>query len=939
MLTSIRLFKTQFTSLAIAVSMGLSSQMALAQSTQGNQNSDDGNIDDDVEVIMIKGVRNSLKEALLEKRFADDFRDVIKAEDIGEMPDASIADSLSRITGVQVVRDAGTSLENTTGQQVSIRGLPSLTIVNGRTALSGQLDRNVDFRVFASEAFSQVAASKSPTANQIEGGLGGTIELETRNSLELDERVVSLTTEIVYLDYPGTTNPKVVGLYADKFFDDKLGILISGSYRKQETLLDQYYNRSGYRVLSNIDADTGFDFDNDGENDDILSPNNPRLNHGVDNQTRTGLEVSLVYQPTEELTFKFDATNATFDRDYQNGVFAAAGLSSVSRLDYDSVVLDDTGTLVKGTWLNAVPQVDGRYQIRNTESKNYGFNVEWKGSDYVIEFDISDATGFGDFDRSIIRTRALNNADITYDATVPGYIPDIIVNQVGTTTPFDFNDRDSLRADLTLRNRGVFDNTEQSSRFDFTYFLDGAFSAIKTGVRWAETNYFRTNWSNESVVNDASNDLFFDLSTDTTSDRLSVAVPALDPILVEGYFPNSGGVFAGRDGNFPRTWLYAQYPGLGVDDTGVLGTILGNGWDQDVRTDENETPSTFADITEETLAAYIRGDFDFGDYISGNVGLRFVNTDITSTALQETRLSTGTVTSLVTATHDYNNVLPSLNLTAELQEDLLLRFGAGTVIRRPNVGSLRNRTTLSLSSFTGTAGNVQLDPFEADQFDISLEWYFSDEGALTGGLFYKDVKNFIGSETTFLSLEDANIDPSDIPDDELNEGGDQFTITRPINAGGAKIQGFEIGFQQPFTNAEGFFSKTGIVTNYTYIDADREDGERYENLSRHFANLILYYDDGQFDTRIAYNYRSNFRSAGDGGNILLGQGVDIYEIVDDSFSLDLSARYRVNDIVTLRFQALNLTEEPYLRYVGNESRVRDYREQGRTYSFNVKATF
>ena len=163
-----------------------------------------------VEEIVVTGTRTALRSGIDAKRGADNFSDVIKAEDIGELPDANLAESLQRITGVQIVRDNAASREQQSGQIVSIRGLPTLAVLNGRTMLpGGTASRDFDFRSLASEGFSELVISKSPTADRVEGGVGGTIELNTRSPLEFEKRTLSFTGSAARLSYAETTNPDV----------------------------------------------------------------------------------------------------------------------------------------------------------------------------------------------------------------------------------------------------------------------------------------------------------------------------------------------------------------------------------------------------------------------------------------------------------------------------------------------------------------------------------------------------------------------------------------------------------------------------------------------------------------------------------------------------------------------------------------------------------
>ena len=866
---------------------------------------------DEIEEVVVTGIRKSLRDGISSKRDADNFVDVINAVDIGKLPDTNLAESLQRISGVQIVRDNAASREQLSGQTVNIRGLPTLATINGRSIIAGSLTRNFDFRTLASEGFGQLIVSKTATADAIEGGVGGTIELVTRSPLEFDETVFSVTALGAFLDYADTSNPSFSGLFSTKFLDDRVGLLISGSYEDLETRTDAYTARGGW-VVGNGFTGSGFDFDNDGTEDAIL-PSDIRYWYQNDQRERLGFNGVLSIAASDTLELTFDVNYSEFDRDFFNGVFRTAGFSAANAVA-GSLNIDSNGSLLAGSFDNALVQSDGRLEVDDVETLTYGFNADWDNGPWEFNFDIGYTEGSADGRQLINRYSLLNGANVTFDYRGQ-QLPDLVLDGGAT----DATDRSQYRTDLLFNNPEFFDNSETSTRFDVAFNTsDGFITKWSGGVRYADTQIDRI-WLLQDGFAGAgllANPVAVD---QTTGDFNPASQSVLDPLLGNG-FPVSD--FLGDEsGNFPRAFLYTVYPGGNINGPGDYANI----YQLSPILNEFEGPHT--DIDEETIAAYIRADFEtsWGDVpVRGNFGIRFIETDVTSTAFQ-TQQAGGTA--LETEGNDYSNVLPSLNLVADLSDDLLFRFGIGRTMRRPDLDDLRSSLSADLSDNSASAGNVSLDPLVSDQIDIGLEWYFAEDGLLSGTVFFKDVEDFIATET------ETNVDVGLVGFD----GGTLFTVTRPVNSGTADIVGFEVTYQQAFTSLPGWAQHLGLFTNFTYTDDDTSSGQSFQELSDQVLNIVAYYDDGRLDARLAYNWRSEYAFGGDGSNGIQFLGID--EIVEDSGQFDLSISYALNDNFSLLLEGINLTEEDFTRFSGVDSRLREFRTGERRISIGARATF
>jgi iron complex outermembrane receptor protein len=353
------------------------------------------------------------------------------------------------------------------------------------------------------------------------------------------------------------------------------------------------------------------------------------------------------------------------------------------------------------------------------------------------------------------------------------------------------------------------------------------------------------------------------------------------------------------------------------------------------------------EIEEDDLGAYIQGDFSYelgGRTLRGNVGVRYVKTDQTSTGYT----LTGGQPLLVTVDREYSDVLPSMNLVYDISDELLVRFGAAEVMTRPNLGNLNPgaAVTVSGNNFTVTAGNPELDPFRATSYDLGVEWYFAPESLLSFAVFYKDIESFV---QTIRETRPFTGNPLGLPDSVAvaacgtvvgcSPSADwQFNL--PANTPGGDLTGFEISYQQPFTFLPGIWSNFGTVLNYTaveseidYLDATGAVTATADltGLSKDAYNATLYFDNKVFSARVAAAYRSEYLTTIPGRN-----GNDM-EGTASTLNIDFSSSYNINDNFSVSLEALNMTDEEddqWVDSVGN--RLSYYHHQGRTYFLGAR---
>lgn len=868
-----------------------------------------------VEEIVVTGIRQSLANSIVQKRGAAQIVDTITAEDIGKLPDENVAESIQRITGVQITRDRGEGLG------VNIRGLSAQTTINGRVALGSRADgisvRDFDFRNLAADFFQTIEVFKSPMASQAEGALGGTVNLVTRKPLDLKERTFSIGAEMQYGDLSERFDPRASVFFADQLANDTVGVAMSASYSRRRLRSDFFQILGGWQRL-NVNRDTGFDFNNDGVRTDVLRPTDLRLRTADDTRTRYGLDGSLQWKPSNQFEARLDGTYTRFENTIRNQFFRTLSTNQSSFVA-SSLRIDEHGTLQGADYTNQQVEVDGRYEPEPIDSYTVGGNAKWKGDRLTVELDANISQTKRKLLSQFLRFVSLTPANVRYDFNGDDRPPTISLT-TASGAPFSLTNGADYVPNLAQDRVIASDAKEQALRGDVKYRVDlGPVHLISAGGRatWRDVS-FRVRTSANQATNRA-NPAFYD---QVTGRRLTAADAPINQF--NSSFPFSGGVFEGFGGSFPRSWLVQKYPegALDTGSTQYLSNLKIRDFGGLINSNQEQS-----DIGEDTFAGYLMADLKgqaMGvDYV-GNVGVRYVRTNLSSAGL----LTVSGVVSPVVIKNDYGDWLPAANLTFNLKEDLMLRLAASKVMERPDLSQLATGYNLNISSGVATSGNPLLSPFRANQYDVSLEWYTSRDSLISVAGFFKDVSNFVASKTF----------TGQIPGVTRLDGGVDFLITSPVNAGGATIKGFELGFQQHLDSLlphalRGF----GVVTNYTYSDAKTDSGQPIPRLSKHQVNLIGYFERDGLSARLAYNWRSRYALTGEGGNS--SQAIGLYEYLQAQGFLDASISYDIGNRFTVVAEGANLLSTRDVRVTDISSRLRDLVINDRRFTLGVRAKF
>ena len=340
-------------------------------------------------------------------------------------------------------------------------------------------------------------------------------------------------------------------------------------------------------------------------------------------------------------------------------------------------------------------------------------------------------------------------------------------------------------------------------------------------------------------------------------------------------------------------------------------------------------------VEEDTNAAYAQYNWDTmigGKMLRGSVGARHYKTELTSRGVSNGQN--------VVITRDYSGVLPSLNLVYELDDDLLLRFGASKNLTRPSLNAIS--VSANVAQMTGspgevgkiTIGNPNLKPFESVNFDLALEQYFEGIGSLSAAIFKKDIENFIVTEVTTMKYSDLGLPASLLPNGATMDS--LFDVTSPQNSDSSEIKGAELAFQRDFDFLPEPFNQMGVIANYTWVDGTTEyrnvqgTGENqvksFPGLSKQSYNLTLYYETDNYGGRVSAAHRSEYISVVEGGL----RDEDERGFHDTTY-LDFSAFYQVTESLKLTLEAINLTNQREEQYSDSSDRQYNTTTSGRTY--------
>lgn len=765
-----------------------------------------------LETVVIKGIKASLTKAQDVKRNADQIVDSIVADDIGKLPDANVAEALQRIAGVQISRNRGE------GDRVQVRGLSQTqTLLNGRAIFTAGKERGLSFQDVPAELLAGADVYKTPTADQVEGGIAGLIDLRTRRPFDFTGAKLAATLKDSYADLARKNKLEGSLLASNRWAlggGQEFGALISIAKQKRAY-------RADTQELS-APAQTA-----DGAG--IYAPTGAWLSYELGERDRTGLTASLQYRVNRDTEYTLDVhhtrlktqtdTYGFFGSPFWANFNASTNLGELWPVA-GTLTKDANGNFAKGTFYGASMSTSAFVADNDTKTTQAAFGGRWKLQDWAVKSELGLTRS--DFSRLYQEARLgtwTNDPAFAFDlgTAVPSAYP-VLAGANDLTTPSQY------WADKALYFRQENTGRETTWRLDGDRRLDGVLSRLRTGVRLSDRK------ATSAEINTIDN-----IWSAAATGPIAGAAPALaSKVGVIGY---DNLLTTAGDGNYPRQWLSVTDLGW-LRDPATARAALG------LTVPGFDAPQTF-NYREKTRAAYGVADFDselFGRPWSGNLGLRYVHTQ------GERRYSalTGTTAQPTTLARSDNEWLPSMNMRLDVSDRLVARLAASKVVTQPNFDQLTPSLSLNANDRTGYLGNPSLGALHARQLDASLEFYLNKSDHVYAAGFYKRVDGFLQTRTQ-----------------SLDYAGSTYTVSTPSNGDNGSIKGLELGYQAFFTSLPGALRGLGLQANYTYVDSATPGplgGQKtqLEGLSRNSFNLVGMYDYEALALRLAYNYRSRY---------------------------------------------------------------------------------
>lgn len=897
--------------------------------------------------IIVTGFRRSLDAALNVKRESIGAVDAIVAEDIAKFPDQNLAESLQRIPGISIQRDAGE------GRAITVRGLGAQftrvrvngmeTVATSTDGASSNRDRAFDFNVFASELFNSIVVHKTAEASLDEGSLGAVVDLNTGNPLGGKAGVTLVgSVQGSYNDLSEKLRPRVAGLLSWKNAAGTFGAAVSAAYSKTNILeLGNNTVRWAQARFDSVDGtpcfynsatgttpvrNSGGTYRPSAACDQAalaFHPRIPRYGEVLHDRERLGVTGSVQFAPSEATKISIDGLYSRFREDREEKWGEVLLRSNERSIDLLGPTYDDRGNMVSATLNDAWVRTE--HYFRKSQTEFYQIGGSWD-QDVGDRFRFTVLGGISQSDATI----PVETTFVFDDRTAQNYGYDYtdmrrpqLTFGTSVTDPSRFQLAEVRDRPSTVVNK--FRTAQLRTEWDVT----DDFTAKAGGV-WRRFSFDSVAYTRDATVcptrTSAAPDVV--LGSVTCSPSSQVFAPGAVYGLPAG---DLGEIFnLGKAGQPSGTTTSFLIPNIAAaaDYTGL--------YDRALAPDVGNIRNVVEEVTGGYLEFDIKGEL-LGLRYAANAGMRFVHTAQTSTGLNN-----GTA---VTVRRGYNDWLPALNVALFPTEEIILRGAVSKVMTRPTLGNLTPGGSVDGFNYRISFGNPQLDPFRATSFDLAAEWYFAPQSILSVALFKKTVDSFPVSVTTSGTYASTGLPTGIIPPSSpaaSNPEGQLWQITSVVNGTGASLKGMELSFQTALRFLPGFLRNFGVIANATFIGSDAaytQSGpavtpggalvpvtrtETLYGLSKRAYNGTLYYEDARFSARGSVSYRGPYIDGGSGtGNV--------FEGYNSSLNVDASVRYKLTPNVELSLEGTNLTDNYRNRYTDlDANRNYEYNHFGRT---------
>ena len=951
-------FSLKVTGIALAVSNAFA-PVAMAQEA-------------DPSVVVVKGMRASARSSVAIKKDTMEVVDSITAEDIGKLPDPNVAETLTRIPGVQGYRYGGEGASPVgNGSGLTIRGLSGLTAsqVNSRAYFTaGSREFNIEDAIPGMIA--GVDVYKNPSAEHIEGGIGGLVNVRTRNPSDFKEFTASINGNVRYNDLAKKYDPEVFGLIANRFDlggGSRIGVMAAVAYQTSTGRSDSTPANRGPDYRRMVRADTA-DYASRAALNTGNNPNLPMSAYaGRTDVTWLAPVPALGVTPAVGQNMP-DTT----------GLSAEQIANIVTMPGLNNNVFQET-ILRERKGLNLAADYRVSNTLRFYTELNYTYYLYHQNYRFIFTDNSSNVQN--------ARTAPFAMTESLANRNFNGGSDDVLATQRlsgGTflnsqVRPWGGDEHSPYGTGILAAGAEWSPTSALSLKGDFSY-IDA--DRKKDNRRIEMAGAAGTAWDITRLAEgDQPNQIAF--GGPSLADPANFVFNKYEPAAYEtwddkghatalsGAYSLDGGLFSKikfgaryahqeslyRNRGFGGRPLTTDAKGLAADrsnainvstkpdvlqyapsnymrgDAGYTGgyvvyspdALLGNGVIQQFPNANIPLEGAYLEnalsrrvISENTTAGYLVGDFSaLNERIKGSVGVRVVRTELKAVArVQEV---TPTATNIVdsTKTSSYTNALPSFNVTYDIVPDFLARFGYGRGMTRPDAGSLNPSISLNPSTGIYTLGNPDLRPQVADSFDLSLERYFTPTNYVSAAVFRKNIDGFFN---TVAKCASAPFTQGFAGSNGCAPG--QFMVAQAINAEKGYAQGVELSGQWFFDAKNGWLRNFGVAGSYTYVDTAnpinigtaqdvRIITTQQPFVSKNSYSLTGMYEGQALSARLVYTWRSSQQQGGFGASPMGGTYIAPYGI------LDASVNYAINDHLTLSLNASNITDKTLDRYIGD----------------------
>ena len=932
-------FKRNLLSVALASATMMLAANAYAQTaeeqpaaTPQQQQDEDAKKDEQaktLESVTVTGIRVGIESAISTKKESTSIVESVSAEDIGKLPDVSIAESIARLPGLAAQRVAGRA------QVISVRGLSpdfATTLLNGRELVSTGDNRSVEFDQYPSEMMSGVTVYKTPDAGLVGQGLSGTIDMQTVRPLRFDKSVTAVSVRGQRNSLGSAANAsgdgeRINASYIGQFADRTFGVALGYSHSKTPIQEEQV---GLYEPWKELGADW-----RPGVPEGTFWSDGIKALRRTGYVERDGVIGTFEYRPSSAWTstldlFHSEATQEDTANQFEVNLGDYNG--GYGRLDVTGAQINSNGTFTDGVAHNVYPLVRGMYNKREDKIDAFGWNNEFSVGSARI------------------------NADVSYSK--------------------------AKRDELNLENNTQLAPAPQLDSLTLHY-SSGGFSQLTPGLDYSNPNVlflrgtiYGSGYGKTPKVED-----------ELKSFRLTASIPA--PGFAASWFSGvdfglnyadrekekhqpEGNINVGPQGDT----TIAQDLQYGLVDLGFAGVGFIPSWNvpgavsRYMTFDPNEDApwliSKAWSVSEKLTTGFVRANIDteWGSVgVRGNVGIQLQHADQSSTSnVWDHTQPAGSEIRRFENGKTYTDVLPSLNLAFLLANDQTVRVALARQVARPRVDQLRSSLDFGVDSATGrpgaSGGNPLLDPWRANAFDVSYEKYFGTKAYVAAAYFYKDLRTYVfnlNQDYDFSELVADYTPPNTCttpagPNQPCPNAQIIGTLSGPFNGKGGKLQGVELTASLPLEMLWEPLQGFGVVASASFNDSSIKilapeasssvgsDPITLPGLSKRVYNVTAYYEHGGFEARVSQRKRSDF--IGEIGNFA-GERTLRYVVGEDIIDAQISYAFSDESVkgLSVLFQVSNLNDSSYQTYAGTKDRPLENIKWGRTYLFGVNYKF